>query len=593
VEALLLRFLTTFGAALIVVPLVRAFARSLGVVAQGEDGITSRPVVALFGGAALGVIVFGQAVVLGAHAELAVVLGAGAVVLFVGVIDEVVGLQPLTRLGVLLAVALACLFFRCRLGWTTSLTVDSMLTVVWVVGITRTYDRLDARDGLCAGVAIIVLVGLLCVAAFVDPAVVGAGASHYVMVLVGALSAFLVFNSSPASIYLGSGGSLFVGMNIAVLTLVPGSSLTGEVATGGPRPSTIIAILAPLAVLFVPLIDTSLETVLRVRAGRASAADGGRSLAARLLALRWSERTAVAVLWILAAAVTLLGIALSPGAWRLTRGAYLGGAALLTLGVALTRVGAVPTGRVGHGRRRVAPLVVDPSYPFRATEVIFHLGLVLAAYYGAYRVRFPDPPDFANNFYYFVKSLPITLAVQMTALFAVGAYRSNRTALGIAGAGVFARGVFLGAIGIQLVLLYAYRFESYPRAAFVTYAVLLFLLLTGQPLDRAQRHVRRPIGPQACEGNPSGPAASGSRHHSPQHRRPRNPGREPVAAPAGLWVQDPAPVRHARPGRRGHALPADAGRRDGDGFDARTLSGPLARPEGQLARLPGTVRLPA
>ena len=60
-----------------------------------------------------------------------------------------------------MALACALLFYGHRLNWLHSITIDSFLTLVWVVGMTNAFNLLDNMDGLCAGIAVIVAAAFL------------------------------------------------------------------------------------------------------------------------------------------------------------------------------------------------------------------------------------------------------------------------------------------------------------------------------------------------------------------------------------------------------------------------------------------------
>jgi UDP-GlcNAc:undecaprenyl-phosphate GlcNAc-1-phosphate transferase len=111
-------------------------------------------------------------------------------------------------------------------------------------------------------------------------------------------------------------------------------------------------------------------------------------------------------------------------------------------------------------------------------EVLLDACLIPLAYLTAYHLRF-EGALLAGNYRYFLQSLPVVLASQLIALFVVGGYRGAWRHFGMMDAVVFAKGVLLGTVASLLVILYAYRFESYSRAVFVIYAALLLLLLAG------------------------------------------------------------------------------------------------------------------
>jgi UDP-GlcNAc:undecaprenyl-phosphate GlcNAc-1-phosphate transferase len=117
-------------------------------------------------------------------------------------------------------------------------------------------------------------------------------------------------------------------------------------------------------------------------------------------------------------------------------------------------------------------------YKRRVAEVLLDVCLIPLAYYSAYRLRF-EGALFGANYPQFIASMPVVLAAQLLALFVVGGYRGSWRYFGMMDAVVFAKGVLLGTVSGELVILYAYRFENYSRSVFVIYAALLILLLAG------------------------------------------------------------------------------------------------------------------
>src|SRR5204863_1694857 len=140
------------------------------------------------------------------------------------------------------------LFWGFRLHWSPSLAGDTMLTLFWIVGITNAFNLLDNMDGLCAGTVLIAGAFLL-ISFGHDPGL--APIAQYLALLLGATAGFLVYNLHPASIFMGDVGSLFLGFNLAALTLMaePGRA-------GGSGLLSIVA--APVLLLVIPIFDTAL-----------------------------------------------------------------------------------------------------------------------------------------------------------------------------------------------------------------------------------------------------------------------------------------------------------------------------------------------
>src|SRR5262249_35745494 len=151
--------------------------------------------------------------------------------------------KPSTKLIAEIVVASGFVFFGQRLHWTDLETVDVLLTIVWLVGVTNAFNLLDNMDGLCAGVALIVGASLL-VGLFGRTDAMPE--MRYLAIVLGATSGFLIYNLHPATIFMGDAGSLFLGLSLAALALAPGGSSDDH--------SQILSIVAaPVLVLLIPI----------------------------------------------------------------------------------------------------------------------------------------------------------------------------------------------------------------------------------------------------------------------------------------------------------------------------------------------------
>lgn len=129
------------------------------------------------------------------------------------------------------------------------------LTVFWIVSISNAVNLIDGADGLAGGVAMIATLFLGIIAfgqGSLFPAVIA-------FALFGAVAGFLVFNFPPARIFMGDGGSLTLGFALAVIPLLG--------ITGNSSPPLPVPVLPVLTLLYVPILDTILAIVRRVRRG--------------------------------------------------------------------------------------------------------------------------------------------------------------------------------------------------------------------------------------------------------------------------------------------------------------------------------------
>lgn len=163
------------------------------------------------------------------------------------------------------------------------------LTLLWIVGTINAVNLIDGLDGLAGGV---VLIAFACLAA-----VFGLhgdlGLTVYALVVAGALIGFLAYNFSPASVFMGDAGSLFLGCLLAVYTL-----------SGKAHADPMLALLIPVVALGFPLMDTALSIVRRLAGGKSVCAPDSDHIHHRL-SRRWPQWQAVLVLY---AAATVFGI---------------------------------------------------------------------------------------------------------------------------------------------------------------------------------------------------------------------------------------------------------------------------------------------
>ena len=457
--------LLAFVAALVLTPLLRRIAIRFGYVATPRaDRWHSRPT-ALLGGAAIAIPTLIGTLALAPFGPFWPVLLTVALMFVVGLVDDLRSLKPSTRLVAQIALASLLVYQGFGLHWANSLALDSMLTIFWIVGITNAFNLLDNMDGLCAGVAVIAG------AALVSSLQPGTPEATYLWLLLGATAGFLIFNFNPASIFLGDSGSLFIGASIAALALRPGDGV-------GTTQNIVSVVAAPVFALLIPILDTTLVTASRLWHGRSPSVGGRDHSSHRLVAIGLSERTAVSVLWMLAA----LGGGMAAGLRSVSAEWSWPTAVLLLAGMAifaayLAQVKVYDSVDPAVIRRaHFTRIIADFVYKRRVAELLLDVCLISSAYYFAHRLRF-EGTQWTLQFPYLLQSLPLVVAVQTLSLYAVGAYRGVWRYFSLADVVVFGKGVGVGTLGVIAILVFLSRFESYSRAVFPIYATLLMLLL--------------------------------------------------------------------------------------------------------------------
>ena len=220
------------------------------------------------------------------------VLGPALVMGLVGLWDDLKSLNPLPRFigqsiaGVVVAIIL---ILNDNIGNPTGITVlDAAITVLWIVGICNSINFFDNLDGGASGTVAIISIFLFAIAFNQGQFLVSALA----VVTAGATLGFLIWNKTPAKIYMGDAGALFLGIIIAVLTI----RLDPEV---GPQ-SRALAI--PLLLMAVPILDTTTVVISRLSRGISPFTGGRDHLSHRLMRKGLGRKTTAYVLWAMAAA---------------------------------------------------------------------------------------------------------------------------------------------------------------------------------------------------------------------------------------------------------------------------------------------------
>lgn len=284
-------------------PIVRWLATRRALVDQPEDRkLHLRPTPLLGGLAILAGVAAALAAlpVTGDGERRWAILAAAVVVAVTGLLDDVRKLPVTPKLMAQLAAAgilvAAGLFVDLELpAW-----IDAALTVLWVVGMTNAFNLLDNMDGLAAGVAAAAAIGFLVLSASQ-----GGLAPALAAGLLGATLGFLFHNFHPARIFMGDAGSLSLGLLLAVLGL--------ELQTGRGATHPWVAALVPILVLAVPIFDTTLVTVSRLRRGRNPFTTPGQDhLSHRLVGRGLPVRRVVLAIW-------LIGATCSVCAWLTAR----------------------------------------------------------------------------------------------------------------------------------------------------------------------------------------------------------------------------------------------------------------------------------
>ena len=387
----------------------------------------------------------------------------------VGLIDDFIRIRPQAKLVAQLAAALTLFFIGFHFDAASPFVVDLLLVLFWVVGITNAMNLLDNMDGLAAGVAVIA--GFFRFLLYYSAG--NAEGALLSVVFMGAVAGFLLFNFSPASIFMGDCGSFLIGFFLAALNLS-----TAETYASG----LLSVLIFPVLVLAIPIFDTALVSVVRYFSGRRVSAGGADHISHRLVAVGLTERRAVLILYAMSFAGGLIAYAM----YRVGFSYALFAAALVLLGLVLfgiflSSVSVRPQGdlpAIAPGRHGFA-LVTEFMYKRSLLWILVDVLAIMVAYYVAYLLRFGGTFEWERQFRLFATSLPLTVTAILVALFARGLYRSEWRHFSLHEIKVIVVGVSMGILVTVLLLTYIFRFVGYSRAVFVLAWGAAILTLSG------------------------------------------------------------------------------------------------------------------
>ncbi len=279
-------------------PIVRRVANHLGIVDRPDSRklhLTPVPLlggIAIYAGFILALLVFGEGWVV--SQAISILVGA-TIVSFLGIWDDRWGVRPLLKLLAQTAAAGILIISGVQVSFLPHPALNVAITLLWIVGITNALNLLDNMDGLSGGIGAVAAAFFLLLAAMNGQYLVGSLAAA----LMGACIGFLYYNFNPASIFMGDAGSMFLGFVLAVVGIklrFPG------------RPD-MITWMIPVVVLGLPIFDTTLVVISRLRRGVNPLIHPGKDhVSHRLVSMGLSQRMAVIVLYLICCALGLAGL---------------------------------------------------------------------------------------------------------------------------------------------------------------------------------------------------------------------------------------------------------------------------------------------
>jgi UDP-GlcNAc:undecaprenyl-phosphate GlcNAc-1-phosphate transferase len=296
--------------ALITTPVVRSLAVRMGAVDIPKDGrrMHDHPIprmggLAIFFGFILSVLIFQTLT-----PSLRGMLLGSVIIVVLGILDDIYALPALPKFLIQIVAALVAVLEGNRIEFLSNPNIFSKepfwelgwlsipISVLWIVAITNSVNLIDGLDGLACGVSTISSMTLLVIALIVsepDVAILMAA-------LAGACIGFLPYNLNPAKIFMGDTGSTFLGFILATVSI-----------QGLFKFYAIISFAVPFLMLGLPIFDTCFAILRRVAKGQSPMSPDRGHIHHRLIDMGFSQKQAVAVLYIISAILGLSAVVLT------------------------------------------------------------------------------------------------------------------------------------------------------------------------------------------------------------------------------------------------------------------------------------------
>lgn len=231
--------------------------------------------------------------------DLQYIFIAAALILILGLFDDFKNLSPFLKIFAQLIITI--IFIRLTNIKIQIVFIPSflniILTIIWFLAITNAFNLLDIMDGLSGGLAIIISLAF-----FVASVLTNNFAMAILSVaLAGSLLAFLRYNLAPAKIYMGNAGSLFIGFILAAISLSISYAPLGRE----------VALITPLIILGLPIYDTGFVVLMRLMKGKSPVLKSNDHFALRLLALGYSKKEVLILMYSFASFFAICAISLS------------------------------------------------------------------------------------------------------------------------------------------------------------------------------------------------------------------------------------------------------------------------------------------
>ncbi|MFH1479382.1 MAG: hypothetical protein ABIG92_06410 [Candidatus Omnitrophota bacterium] len=485
IKQYIISFLVAFVLSIILTPLIKKMALAKGFVAKPREDRWHKKEVALFGGVAIFIsFIIPYVFLVHITVEGVGIIVCGAIMFLFGLFDDIRHIKPYTKLIGQIIVASLLVVFGVRINIIPYDIVSVPLTVLWMLIIVNAINLLDNMDGLAAGVAAIIS-AILFLFTFLNG---NFTVSLPALILAGSLFGFLRYNFSPAKIFMGDCGSMFIGFMLATITL-----------QGSWKESThLLMVLAiPVLVLAVPIFDTAFVALMRGLSSRNVFQGGKDHISHRMVVLGLSDKKAVMVLYIICivfGAISVLSMFVHPLVTTIL--VLLVSIFFIYFTAFLGKVKVYSDADIIKVRKKENNVVLNSIllHKRRILEVFVDFILICVAYISSYLLRY-EGILLPQNQVLITRSLPIILIIKYIVFVRFGLYRGFWRYIGIPDMIDIFKAITVSSVISTVILLFIWRFQDFSRAVFIIDWLLLFVLISGvRILERIYKEIFDQVG---------------------------------------------------------------------------------------------------
>lgn len=307
---LILSFIVAFLVAFASTPLAEKIAVKIGAIDVPKDNrrMHKKPIprlggIAIFFGFLVSILCFGVLT-----PQIIGILVGSLIIVILGGLDDRKPIRAIYKLLVQIVAALIVVLSGVKIEIFTNPNLFSStdflilgnlsipITVIWIVAITNAVNLIDGLDGLAAGIASISSICLLVVALIVSETNI----AIFTACIAGACFGFLPYNINPAKIFMGDSGSTFLGFALACISV-----------EGLFKGYAVISFAVPLLILALPLFDTSIAILRRIKNKKPIMQPDRGHLHHKLIDMGFSQKQSVLILYGISALLGLCAIILT------------------------------------------------------------------------------------------------------------------------------------------------------------------------------------------------------------------------------------------------------------------------------------------